>query len=81
MSAPEEGLAARHHLEVAGVDPAPFEHRPLALTEVVTHDSNQPYLSEVAGRERKVHGRAAEHALTHSEGSGDAVECDRADDG
>ena len=78
---PEEGLAARHALDVVDRRAARLQHLELGLAEVVTDRPDDPHRVEERGGEREVGGGAAQHSLALAERRLDGVEGDRSNDG
>ena len=78
---PEERLAARDVLDVVGDHAAVAQHLVLGLGEVVPDGTDHAGLGEEGGREREVHGRAAEQAVALAELGLDGVKGDGTDDG
>ena len=63
VAAPGERLAAGDPLDVGDVHSTRAQQLDVLVAEVVAHRSDHVHIREEAGREREVHGRAAEHAL------------------
>src|SRR5581483_7411218 len=67
LATPEEGLAARHALDVGDVHAAVAHDLQLALAEVLADWADDQDLGEEGGGQREVHGGAAEHPLALAE--------------
>jgi hypothetical protein len=78
---PEERLAARDVLDVVGDHAAGVQDGVLGVAEVVTHRPHDAGLGEEGGREREVHGGAAEQAVALARCGLDGVEGDGTDHG
>ena len=81
MLARKRVSAALDVLHVVGVDAVRVQDLVLGLAEVVADRADHADVREVAGRQREVHGRAAEHPLALAEGGLDRVEGDRSNHG
>ena len=76
---PEERFAAGDALHVGDVHPAAAHHIQLGLAEVLADGADDAHLLEEGGRQREMHGGAAEHPLALAEGRLDGVIGDRSD--
>jgi len=76
MPCQKKVLPSGDSLDVLGDHASPLERRELIRAEIVAHRPHYPNLGEEAGREREVHGGAAEHALALSERRAHGVEGD-----
>ena len=80
LAAPEEGLAARHVLDVVGEGAPRRENGEVLVAEVVADRAHCGHGVEERRRQREVGRRAAEHPLALAERRLDRVERDRSDD-